>query len=97
MVSQVPIGKVGMPPQLPEGVVSQVPMGGVLKMPPGQVRKPVTTSTVLHVKGVPPQLNNEIFLLEHFSKFGRVKTVKCNGTKMFAQVSFLTHVSAPVR
>lgn len=48
--------------------------------------------TVLHLKGVHLQLNKESFLHEHFSKFGKVESVKCNIKKMCATVAFKTQV-----
>ena len=49
------------------------------------------TSNSLHLKGIPPQVNNPAFLTEHFSRFGRA-IVKCNAAKMCASVSFGSHV-----
>ena len=52
-------------------------------------------STSLHVKGLPQEINNEAVLMSHFSKFGTV-SVKCNTAKLYATVSFKTHVSRRV-
>ena len=42
----------------------------------------------LHVKGIPDELNNPIFLKKHFSRFGPVKDIKCNPNKLYATVEF---------
>lgn len=60
---------------------------------PGQF----TVATALHLKAVPPHFNNEAFLKNHFSPFGSVTSIKCNAEKMYATVSFTTHVSASCR
>lgn len=50
-----------------------------------------TSSTTLHLKGVPAQLNSAAFLSQHFGRFGQVR-VKCYATKMCATVAFKTRV-----
>ncbi len=52
----------------------------------------ISTATALHLKGLPQDINNKAVLMGHFSKFGAV-SVKCNTAKMYATVSFKTHVS----
>ncbi len=56
----------------------------------------IATATTLHLKAIPPQFNNKLFLQNHFSQFGKVIDLKCNKTKMFATVHFQTHVSVCV-
>lgn len=51
------------------------------------------SSTALHLKALPADFNNEAFLMNHFSKFGHPVAIKCNTAKMYATVSFKTHVS----
>lgn len=47
----------------------------------------------IHLKGVPDNVNNESFLLEHFEKFGSVRNVECHPEKKYADVHFRTKVS----
>ena len=56
----------------------------------------ISTSSTLHLKAVPPELNNKEFLYSHFLKFGKVTNVKCNTVKWCATVAFQTHVSGAV-
>ena len=49
--------------------------------------------TVLHVKGIPDELNNSSVLRKHFSQFGHVKLLKCFPSKKFATVEYSTRVS----
>ena len=52
-----------------------------------------STGRSLHLKGVPPPVNNREFMLEHFGKFGEVEVINCNIKKMCTNVTFRTHVS----
>lgn len=52
-----------------------------------------STGTALHLKGVPPIVNNKEFMLEHFGKFGEVESINCNIKKMCTNVTFKTNVS----
>lgn len=69
--------------------LSQVPVSQVPQKSPTAS----ATSTTLHLKGVPAEMNSDVLLREHFGRFGRVVTVKCNPAKMCASISFQTHVS----
>ena len=102
--SQVPVGVSAPPPytgaaHLP--VMSTPPRQGVgfdprtQAVPLGRSRTGTvaSTSTTLHLKALPAQLNEETWLLQHFSKFGKVSDIKCDRNKMYATVAFETHVS----
>lgn len=63
-------------------------------VPLGQGANGVSSSTALHLKALPDQFNDEALLMNHFSKFGHVTRIKCNTAKMYATVTFKTHVSS---
>lgn len=46
----------------------------------------------LHLKGVPDEVNDEAYLLSHFSKYGPVDSVQCDPTKKCANVHFRARV-----
>lgn len=64
-------------------------------LPLGQTRGALLpNNATLHVKEIPPQFNTESFLEEHFSKFGVLKSVRCNTAKMYATAVFETQVTS---
>ena len=62
----------------------------------GSTRAPLpqhANMTVLHVKGIPDEMNNSAVLRKHFSQYGHVKLLKCFPAKKFATVEYSNRVS----
>lgn len=56
----------------------------------------VQSKTSIQLKRVPANLNKGTFLRQHFSKFGKVRSVRTVPAKMAATIQFETHVRKPL-
>ena len=67
-------------------------MPAATAVPPQDQGGALPLNMTLHVKGVPPELNNEAFMEKHFSRFGPLNAVECHPQKRYATVTFQNKV-----